>query len=89
MPAPINISIKNVVYSTPILNGEMDSIAREIQARREEINSLNRHLTDAISSLNNLQQQFMALYIQQTGSFPNGNGVNFNGGGGASEESDR
>ena len=70
MPNPVKITVKNKVYTTPILNGEMDDINNQINEKKNEIASLNSHLSDAIASLNNLQNQFMALYIQQTGSFP-------------------
>ena len=70
MPAPLNITVQNKVYVTPILNGEMDSVAQQIQEKKNEIASLNSHLSSAISELTTLQNQFMAMYIQQTGSFP-------------------
>ena len=38
--------------------------------KRDEIRNLNEHLRSAIIDESNLQNQFMALYIQQTGSFP-------------------
>ena len=70
MPVPVNITIQNKVYVTPILNGEMDDINNQMNAKKEEIASLRNHLNAAIAELNALQNQFMALYIQQTGSFP-------------------
>jgi len=70
MPAPLNITVQNKVYVTPILNGEMDAVAQQIQEKKNEIASLNSHLSSAISELTTLQNQFMAMYIQQTGSFP-------------------
>jgi prefoldin subunit 5 len=70
MPAPIKITIQNKVYTTPILNGEMDNIAEQIHQQRATINILNSELTDAIATLNSLNKQFMSMYIQQTGSFP-------------------
>ena len=71
MPAPLNITIQNKIYTTPILNGEMDTVAQQITDKKNEIASLNSHLSSAIAELNTLQNQFMAMYIQQTGSFPN------------------
>ena len=70
MPVPVNITIQNKVYVTPILNGEMDDINNQMNTKKEEIATLRNHLNTAITELNALQNQFMALYIQQTGSFP-------------------
>ena len=70
MPDPVPIFIQGKSYVTPILNGEMDSINAQIIDKKNEIRSLNEHLSGAISELNQLQKQFMSLYIQQTGSFP-------------------
>ena len=70
MPNPYNINLKGKTYITPILNGEMDDLVNQMNAKKEEIASLNTHLNGAISELNTLQKQFLALYIQQTGSFP-------------------
>ena len=70
MPGPVKITIQNKVYITPILNGEMDDINNQINSKKDEIKSLNDHLAGAIQELNNLQKTFMAMYIQQTGQFP-------------------
>ena len=70
MPAPYNITVQNKTYLTPILNVEMEDLVNQMNAKKEEIASLNSHLNGAISELNDLQKQFLALYIQQTGSFP-------------------
>ena len=70
MPAPVNITIQNKVYVTPILNGEMDDINNQMNTKKDEITTLRNHLNSAIAELNALQNQFMAMYIQQTGSFP-------------------
>ena len=71
MPQPVKITIQNKVYTTPILNEEMDNIAQQIQNTKDEITSLNNHLTDNINNLTNLQNQLFIMYIQQTGSLPN------------------
>jgi hypothetical protein len=70
MPQPIKITLQNKVYTTPVLTGEMENLAQQIQQKKDEIRSLNEHLTTAIRDLNSYNQQFMAMYIQQTGSFP-------------------
>ena len=70
MPAPYNITIQGRTYTTPILNGEMDNLVSQMNDKKAEIASLNSHLGTAIIELNDLQKQFLALYIQQTGSFP-------------------
>ena len=54
MPAPLNITVQNKVYTTPILNGEMDTLAQQIQEKKNEIASLNSHLSSAISELTTL-----------------------------------
>ena len=70
MPQPVKITVKNMVYTTPILNGEMDDVNNQIESTKAEIASLKEHLQNAYNNLQNLNNQFMALYIQQTGSFP-------------------
>lgn len=69
-PPPTQVKINSKLYSIPVLNGEMETIASEITALKENIASLNEHLTSDLNTLNNLNQQMLALYIQQTGSFP-------------------
>ena len=70
MPAPYNVILQGKSYTTPILNGEMDDLVAQMNAKKEEIASLNSHLNTTISELNALQKQFLTIYIQQTGSFP-------------------
>ena len=70
MPAPVKIQVKNVIYTTPILNQDMDNINTQINDKKVEIASLKDHLNNAVTELANLNNQMMALYIQQTGSFP-------------------
>lgn len=86
MPPPTQIKTNSKIYSIPILNGEMDNIAIQIQEKKNEINSLNNHLNGALVDLNNLSNQLLALYIQQTGSFPNQSGGNGQGNGNSDEE---
>lgn len=69
-PPPTQVKINSKLYSVPLLNGDMEIIASEITALKETIASLNEHLTNDLNTLNNLNQQMLALYIQQTGSFP-------------------
>jgi len=69
-PPPLKIQVKNTVYNTPILNEDMDIIAQQIDAKKQEIESLKHHLNGAVNELENLSNQFIALYIQQTGTFP-------------------
>ena len=73
MPQPVKITVKNMVYTTPILNGEMDDINNQINDKKQEIASLKEHLQNAYTELQNLNNQFMALYIRETGSFPDNN----------------
>ena len=73
MPDPVKITVKNMVYTTPILNGEMDDVNNQINDKKQEIASLKEHLQNAYNNLQNLNNQFMALYIQQTGQFPDNN----------------
>ena len=73
MPDPVKITVKNMVYTTPILNGEMDDVNNQINDKKQEIASLKEHLNNAYTNLENLNNQFMAMYIQQTGSFPTNN----------------
>lgn len=70
MPAPLKITLQNITYTVPISDENMDLIAQAIQARKDEIASLNSHLTDAIAALNELNRQFMSAYIVINGGFP-------------------
>lgn len=69
-PPSQSIRLPNIVYSTPIISGEMDVVNSLIDAKKAEIASLSEHMTIAQSELVTLQYQLMVLYIQQTGSFP-------------------
>ena len=71
MPAPVQIKTNSKFYSCPILNEEMDQVAQQIYSCKAEIDSLNHHLNDKLNELNNLNQQLLTMYVQQTGSFPN------------------
>jgi adenine specific DNA methylase Mod len=70
MPAPIQVKINSKIYTTPILTGEMDTLAQQIQSVKDDIALLNFRLNEKLTDLNTLNQQFMAAYISQTGSFP-------------------
>lgn len=70
MPAPLRIKLKDVTYITPILNGEMDNIAQQIYQVQDEMRSLREHLQTASTNLSNLNSQLVAMYVQQTGQFP-------------------
>jgi hypothetical protein len=70
MPAPVKVTVKNKIYTTPILTGEMDNIASQITNAQDNIRSLKVQLDDQYNILANLNNQLIALYIQQTGSFP-------------------
>ena len=71
MPAPINVKINAKYYTVPILNEEMDQIAQQIQSAKDDIRALNSHLNTRLAELNVLNQALLALFIQQSGSFPN------------------
>jgi hypothetical protein len=70
MPAPVKITLQNITYTVPILDGNMDAIAQAIQLKKDEILSLNSQLSDAIATLNDLNRQFMSAYIVINGGFP-------------------
>jgi hypothetical protein len=70
MPAPVPITLNNKVYSTPILNGEMDSVAQQIYETKNTIKGLNEQLTENINTLQSLNNQLLVMYVQQTGSLP-------------------
>jgi hypothetical protein len=70
MPTPLKVVVKNVVYTTPILNGEMDAVAQEIINQRQEIENIKVNLKEHVQQLQNLNNQLLAMYIQQTGQFP-------------------
>lgn len=70
MPDPVPVTVQNKVYYTPILNGEMDQVVQQIADKKVEIASLNSHLTGALSELTQLNKTLLAMYIQQTGQFP-------------------
>jgi hypothetical protein len=66
----IQITLRNKSYSTPILNNEMDEKALEITTSKNIIKDLNEQLIDQAKILQNLNNQFMIMYIQQVGKFP-------------------
>lgn len=70
MPPPTKVTINTKMYEIPILNGEMDDIAQQIQSNKDEIRSLRNHLNDATNNLNNNSNALLLLYIQQTGQYP-------------------
>ena len=70
MPAPVQVNINSKVYSIPILNGEMDTIAQQIIQNKEEIRNLREHLTGKLNELQNNNNALLLLYIQQTGGYP-------------------
>jgi hypothetical protein len=70
MSVPIQITLRNKSYSTPILNNEMDEKALEITTSKNTIKDLNEQLIDQAKILQNLNNQFMIMYIQQVGKFP-------------------
>lgn len=70
MPDPLKIVVQNKVWNTPIIDSTADDLAAQIATKKAEIASLNSHLNVALADLTSLQNQFMAYYISQTGSFP-------------------
>ncbi len=70
MPAPVKVTVQNKVYTVSIFNGEMDQVSSQITDKKNEIASLNSHLTGAMAELVALNKQLLVMYIQQTGSFP-------------------
>ena len=70
MPDPVKIKTNSKLYNIPILNGEMDNIAQQIQSNKEEIRSLRNHLNDANNNLNTNSSSLLLMYIQQTGQYP-------------------
>lgn len=70
MPPPTKVTINTKMYEIPILNGEMDNIAQQIQSNKDEIISLRNHLTDATNNLNTNSNTLLLMYIQQTGQYP-------------------
>ena len=71
MPDPAKVTIKNIIYTIPILNGEMENTNQQILNLQESINNNKQRVINDTIELNNLNQQMMVMYIQQTGSFPN------------------
>lgn len=70
MPPPTKVTINTKMYEIPILNGEMDNIAQQIQSNKDEIIILRNHLTDATNNLNTNSNTLLLMYIQQTGQYP-------------------
>ena len=70
MPPPTQVNINSKNYSIPILNGEMDNIAQQIQQNKEELRSLRDHITTTTSNLNANSNALLLMYIQQTGQYP-------------------
>ncbi len=70
MPAPIKVTIQSKVYSIPILTGEMDNMAQEMEANKHEIRRSTERRKEAVSRLEENSNAMLLMYIQQTGSFP-------------------
>lgn len=70
MPAPIIVKINSKTYTIPILNGEMDSLVQQIQPIEEEIRRTTERRSNALNDLNNIYNNLLLLYIQQTGQYP-------------------
>lgn len=71
MPAPIIVKINSKTYTIPILNGEMDSLVQQIQPIEEEIRRTTERRSNALNDLNNIYNNLLLMYIQQTGQYPN------------------
>jgi len=70
MPAPIIVKINSKTYSIPILNGEMDSLVQEIQTVQEDIRRSTERRKNALNQLDNIYNNLLLIYIQQTGQYP-------------------
>ncbi len=71
MPAPIIVKINSKTYSIPILNGDMDNLVQQIQPIEEEIRRTTERRSNALNNLNEIYNNLLLMYIQQTGSYPN------------------
>jgi hypothetical protein len=70
MPDPVKIKTNSKLYIVPILNGEMDNIAQQIEQDKEEIRRTRERLTNTTNNLNTNSQALLLMYIQQMGEFP-------------------
>jgi len=70
MPAPIIVKINSKTYTIPILNGEMDSLVQEIQTVQEDIRRSTERRKNALNQLDNIYNNLLLIYIQQTGQYP-------------------
>lgn len=70
MPAPIIVKINSKTYTIPILNGDMDSLVQQIQPIEEEIRRTTERRSNALNNLNEIYNNLLLMYIQQTGSYP-------------------
>jgi hypothetical protein len=70
MPAPIIVKINSKTYTIPILNGEMDSLVQEIQTVQEDIRRSTERRKNALDQLDNIYNNLLLIYIQQTGQYP-------------------
>ena len=88
-PATTQIKTNSKFYNIPLLNGDMEILANRITRDRDELSILNDQIALLLSNINTNSNNLLAMYIQQTGSFPdqssNGRGSNGGGGGRDSE----
>ena len=70
MPETVKITVINKIYNTPLLTPDMVSKYDQILSVKSEITGLKDHLNNAMTNLGIYQNELIALYIQQTGSFP-------------------
>ncbi|MGL5965559.1 MAG: hypothetical protein ACRCZ2_14370 [Fusobacteriaceae bacterium] len=70
MPAPIKVTINSKVYNIPILTGEMDNIAQQMESAKNEIRRSTERRQNAVAELENCSNTMLLMYIQQTGNYP-------------------
>ena len=67
---PLLILLQSKIYSVPSVSKEMDDVYAEIEFKKEEITTIQTQLERSVEDLKTLQNQYITMYIQTTGTFP-------------------
>jgi hypothetical protein len=67
---PLLILLQSKIYSVPSVSKEMDDVYADIELKKEEITTIQTQLERSVEDLKTLQNQYITMYIQTTGTFP-------------------
>lgn len=74
-PPTHRVRLLDNIYNVELFTEEMTQIVLQINSTNEAIRQLQSQINQENRSVLSLNQQLLTLYIQQTGTFPNGGRV--------------